>query len=215
MVEENQLVPQDIVNAQLAESFDSIMSSEDYLGRLQLFGSKSDAVATGEIPMGHYGLVRDDVITDLGEEIDVIIINRRAKALDTSGDALIIEFDVTSAIFAEIKERSKVKDSGCMYGPEFLIWLPQQEVFVTYYMSSKTARREAKKVVHFAGKAATLKCHLIDSGKYKWHGPLIFQCSVPLAAPPADKIRAEWAKFIDPPKSDVEVAEDTDNTRAR
>ncbi|HDZ14088.1 hypothetical protein LCGC14_0646460 [marine sediment metagenome] len=213
---QNQLIPKDIVSGDLSTNFDDIVASGDYLGRLQLFGSKSDAVAEGSISAAHYGLVKDDEITDLGEEIDVILVGWRPKALDTSGDSLIIDHDANSSVFAEIKERSGIRDSGCMYGPEFLVWLPEQAVFATYYMSSKTARREAKKVLPLVGKAATFKCHLIETAKYKWHGPLVFPCSAPMVALSEDKVRAEWAKFINPPKSDVEVAEDkSTDTRAR
>ncbi len=217
MTEENQLVPSDITSGALAETFDDIVKSGNYLGRLQLFGSKSDAVAEGRIPAAHYGFVHDDDITDLGEEVDLVIIGWRAKALDTSGDALIIDFNSKSEIFADIKARSGSRDSGCMFGPEFLVYLPEQDVFATYYMSSKTARREAKKVVPLVGKAATLKCHLIDppASKYKWHAPLVFPCSAPMKAPPEDKLREEWAKFSNPPKSDVEVADDSADTDKR
>ena len=215
MTEENQLIPQDLKDSPLSTDFSDIVASGDYLGRLQLFGAKSNAVAQGDIPMGHYGLVKDDVITDLGDEIDIIIIGWRPKALDTSGDDLIIDHDAKSDIFAEIKERSGVKDSGCMYGPEFLIWLPEQSVFATFYMGNKTARREAKKVLPLVGKAVTLKCHLIETGKHKWHGPLAFPCSTPLVVPHEDKVRAEWAKFINPPKSDIEVADDDDGDSKR
>ncbi len=213
MTEENQLIPSDIGGGPLA-SFDDMVASGDYLSRFQLFGAKSDAVAEGLIPQAHYGLVKDDNITDIGEEVDVIIVGWRAKALDTSGDELIIDYDPKSQVFSDIKEQSQVKDSGRMYGPEFLLWLPEQEVFTTFYMSSKTARREAKKVLPLVGKAATFKCRLITTAKYKWHAPLVFPCSAPLVAPPEDKARAEWAKFSNPPKSDVEVADD-DSTDTR
>ncbi len=215
MTEENQLIPSDLAGGALAETFDDIVKSGDYLGRLQLFGSKSDACATGEIGIGHWGLVRGDDITDLSGEDDIIIIGWRAKALDTSGDALIIDFDSKSDTFADIKGRAGTRDSGCMFGPEFLVYLPEQAVFATYYMSSKTARREAKKVVALEGKAATFKCRLIETPKYKWHGPVVLPCSAPVIAPPEDKVRAEWAKFANPPKSDVEVADDSDSTDTR
>jgi len=215
MTEENQLVPQDLTGGALADTFADIVKSGGYIGRIQLFGSKSDACATGQIGIGHWGLVLDDNITDLGEQTDLVIVGWRAKALDTSGEALIIDFDPKSDTFADIKGRSGTRDSGCMFGPEFLVWLPEQEVFATYYMSSKTARREAKKVVSLVGKAATFKCHLIETAKYKWHGPLAFPCSAPVKAPAEDEVRAEWAKFVNPPKSGVEVAGDSDNTETR
>ena len=103
-----------------------------------------------------------------------------------------------------------------MYGPEFLVWIPSQGVFATYFMSSKTARREAKKMEPLLGKAATFRCKLIDSGRFKWHGPVVVPCSSPLEVPALDAIKGEVEKFQNPPKSDIEIADDaSDSDRVR
>jgi len=220
---EGALIPQDLVGGALApaDSFKSLVSGGDYLPRFQLFGSKSDACAEGKIGMGHYGLVKDDVITDLGAEIDIVIISWRPKAVQT-GDDLIIDYhpeiddkgNITNPIFKKIVGLAGVRDSGAMYGPEFLLWVPSADVFATYHMNSKTGRREARNMEPLLGKAATLKCHLIEQGKYKWHGPVVIPCSTPLDLPSEEDIRAEWTKFQNPPKNEMEVADD-DDTRAR
>lgn len=210
----NELVPVDITGGELVD-FDEVTSSGDaYLQRLQLFGSKSDACAEGKIRMGRWGLVNDDTITDLGEEIDLVILAFRPKALSISDGTIITNHDVKSDTYAAIKEKSFEKDSGCMYGPEFLVYVPNADVFATYFASSKTARREAKSAIKpLIGSAATFKCKLIDppASKYKWHGPVALPCSTPMELPDMEIIQREVEKFKNPPKSEVEVADDEDD----
>lgn len=216
MSESTQLIPQDLVDGSLAreEDFADMTTISDYLPRFQLFGSKTDAVAEGRIPAGHYGLVKDDEITDLGEEVNVILVSRRTKALKLGGDTPVSVYDVKSDLFQEIKAQSAVKDSGCMFGYEFLIWIPDAETFALYHMNNKTGRREAKKTKALMGCAITLKCHLIDppTSKYKWHGPVILPCSTPLGMPDDEKLRVQCNKFHNPPAPVVLEKDEEDNT---
>lgn len=219
---EGSLVPADLIGGALApaESFDSLVTGGDYLPYLQLFGSKSDACAEGKIGIGRYGLVKDKQITDLGEEIDIVIVSWRPKAVETGDDFLVdfhpdvVDGKIQNPIFKRIVDLAGVRDSGCMYGPEFLLWIPSANTFATYHMNSKTGRREARNMQPLLRKAATLKCHLIEQGKYKWHGPVVIPCSSPLEMPDEEEIRDQWTKFQNPPKNDKELVED-DDERAR
>jgi hypothetical protein len=213
---ENQLVPTDLSGAADLESFKA-SDKDDYLQRFQLFGSRSDACAEGLIPMGHYGLVKDQVISDLGDEVDAVICAWRSKAIDNSGEQIIINYDVNSETYDRIAAKSTTRDSNCMYGKEFLLWIPDANLFATYHMNSKTARRESKKMAPLIGKAATFRVHLIDpkNSKWKWHGPVVTPCSTPLTVPSIDKLRIEIEKFKNPPDNEVELAEDNKEERAR
>lgn len=213
----NELVPKEITGGQLAKyDFDDVVAGVDtYLPRLQLFGSKSDACATGDIGIGHFGLVRDNNIIDLGVELDAVIVSWRPKALQIDGDTIITEYNPESDLYQKIKELSFVSDSGCMFGPEYLLWITSQNQFATYFMSSKTSRREARKLHPLVGKAATFKCKLIETARYKWHGPVVVPCSTPLDVPPVETIQGVVNSFQNPPKSDVELAPETTDERAR
>ncbi len=208
------LIPQ--VGGELAnmDAFEDVVSSGDYLSRFQLFGSKTDAVAEGRIPVAHYGLVKDDDITDLGPEVDAIIITWRPKAVQTGND-FVISYDVGSQIYQKIKAMASVRDSGAMYGPEFLLWIPDAGVFTAFHMNSKTSRREAKKVRPLIGKACTFKAKLIDppTSPFKWHGPITFPCSAALTPPPEDALRAEADKFLNPLEPVVEAAPDDERAQ--
>jgi len=212
MKEPHQLVPADLKEGALTreEDYADMTTTTAYLPRFQLCAANSNACIDGKIGIGRYGLVKDDEITDLGEEVDVLVINWRSKAVDVGGDAPINVFDPKSDLFIDIKARSGVKDSGCMYGPEFLIWIPSVSSFALYHMNSKTARREAKKMPPFIGCAATLRIKLIDPPgvKYKWHGPVLGPCSAPMDAPPEDELRKQYAIFNDPPAPELEPVDE-------
>ena len=219
---ENQLIPTDLSGGELAPkgTFSSIVAGGDYLPYLQLFGSKSDACAQGKIGIGRYGLVKDKQTTDVGAEVDLIIVSWRPKAVQ-SGDDFIVDYspevnaagEITNPIFKKIVDLANIRDSGCMYGPEFLLWIPSASTFATYHLNSKTGRREARNMEPLVGKAATLKNHLIEQGKYKWHGPVVTGCSSPMDPPPDAELRNQWTKFHNPPKNDVELADDDQRAR--
>jgi len=209
----NELVPQ--IEGGSLEEFTATCAGSDYLPRFKLFGSKSDAVAEGKILPGHWGLDVDGEITDLGPEVELVIVTWRTTAIQTSPDFVICH-DSKSRVYDGIKAMSTVKDSGCMYDPEFLVWIPEVSTFATLHMNSKTARREAKKIGPLIGKAATFKCKLIDppGSKYKWHGPVVIPCSSPLTVPDAAVVVGEAEKFRNPVAPEPEAAPEDDG-RAR
>ena len=91
----NELIPKELTGGELAKyDFDDVVSgTESYLPRLQLFSSKSDACAEGKIGIGHYGIVKDSDIIDLGPELDAVIVSWRPKALQIDGDNIITVYD--------------------------------------------------------------------------------------------------------------------------
>ncbi len=190
------------------EAFKQLAKSVDYLPRFQLYGFESKEVKRGVIPGGHYGLVaaKDD-ITDLGVEAQCYVLGLRLKALRIIGDKVENFFDPNHDEFKAIKAASGDPKSGCMAGPEYLLYLPGMKQFCTFFMANKTARREAPKVRAFlpteadpVAKAATLKIQFIETSEYAWHGPVIVGCSIPLAAPDMDTMNSEIAKFNNPPE---------------
>lgn len=203
-------LPQDATPAVMHEQFDDMVSS--YLPRLQLFDSNSKQCKLKQVGQGNYGLVVNGSITDLGDDIKLFIVSLRSKAMDLNGGVRSY-FDPKNVEFARIQARAKIKNSGCMCGPEFLVYVPDVRKFATFFMSSATLRREAPNVKSQLGKACTLRSHLIDDGKYTWYGPISSSCSVPLEPPPADKMFAEIEKFKNPPVEEVETAEPSGRDR--
>lgn len=221
-VYDNELISVDATGDMIPQMDDktlaAVSSSGDYLPRLQLFGGNSDACKKGQIPIANYGLVSGkDTILDLGKEVDVLVICGRPKALRIGDDGQIItKFDPNDDEFKKIADDSLVQDSGCMFGPEFLLYVPDMQKFATFFMSSKTARRSAGSVHARLRKAATLKAEFIQTKKYSWHGPVCTPCSTPMTPPSNDDIKMAVTKFMAAKASSVETAPEAAGTeRAR
>lgn len=195
------------------EAFAKTVQSGDYLPRLQLMSSNSDKCKTGDFPVNHYALIRDQTFTDLGQEVDILVIAWRPKALEID-EELITSFDPESSTFKSIEERSVQPNSGCMYGPEFLVYVPDNKAFATFFMGSKSARKEAPNVHAKLQMAGTLSSKLIETKRYKWQSPIIKGCSTPFDVPDQTDLQAEVDKFLNPKETDLEIAEGTEE-RAR
>lgn len=190
----------------------SVANSVDFHPRLKLCQGSGKEAQKGKVAKaGNYALITNkDEMEDLGDEVEIVICAARAKALQT-GKMILTYFDPESPEFAEIKEKSKVKNSGCMYGPEYLIWLPNQNTYATLFMCSPTARRESRAVHSRLRKAALLKSHLIETEDYAWHGPIVKDLETEVTnLPPQEELLAEIEKFDNEQSSQVKM--DTENT---
>lgn len=196
------------------EAFAKTVQSGDYLPRLQLMSSNSDKCKTGDFPINHYAMVRDQTFIDLGNDVDVLVIAWRPKALEI-GEELVTSFDQESKTFKDIEERSATPNSGCMYGPEFLMWIPAQSAFATFFMGSKSSRKEAPNVHAKLQNSGTLSSKLVETKRYKWQTPIMKGCSTPFNMPDQEAMQAEVDKFLNPKETDLEVAEDSGESRAR
>lgn len=198
------------------EDFAALSSGGGFLPRLMLNGTNSKAVQEEKIKAGAYSLVRaKDQFEDLTKEVQVIPLSVRAKAMEIGEGDITTVYDRKSKEFERIAEKSEIADSGCMYGVEFLVWIPAAKSFATWYASSKTSRREAPLLRNLIGRSALMKSHLIKGKKYNWHGPVITTCSVvPANMPTQDEIMYEINRFNNPPVSEKEAAPaDVDQVR--
>jgi hypothetical protein len=204
--------------------FDELAKSQDYLGRLQLF-TKGKAVDKRLIRGGEYGVPKSaEDITVLGEEIHVLVLARRAKAIDMSdSEAIFVSHDNESDEFKRIAAQSQEKESHCMYGPSFLVYEESTGQFLEFFCGSKSARNVAKEIYPFLPLTAadiearglkdekphgplpmTLRSKLVEKGTYTWHVPVVVKRSTPITPPSLEKAIAEINKFINPPADGVE-----------
>ena len=205
-----------------ADVIKNLLKSDGFLGRFQLMTSSSNKCKAGEFQVNHYALVSGDDFRDLGTDVDILVLKTRMKALDMSGDEVISVFDPKinadgemTGVFAEIKDKSEIKDSSCMWGPEFLIWIPAVEEFATFFMGSKTSRGDAGAVLARLGKAATMRSKKIEGKKHTWFSPAITPCSTPFDPPPVNRAVKEVDKFLNPPELHLEVADAPVKEQAR
>lgn len=193
------------------DAFSKVSKASAYLERIQLLGGNSGIVKRGQFPMNHYGLAKNkDNFEDLGEEFDGLVLSWRPKAMEIGKEILSL-YDPEDSEFDRIVQMSEVQNSGCMYGPEYLIWLPKQEKFATLFCSSKTLRRASDDIQDRLGKYATFSVNIIDNGKYVWPGPVIEDCTTPHPLPEMERVKEEIDKFVNPPKNEVEKAEASDS----
>jgi hypothetical protein len=218
--------------------FDEIAKGGEFLARLQLY-SKGSAINKGLIAPGHWGIPEgDEEVTDLGVSIDLLPLARRPKALDMSDkDAIVANFDMESDEFKRIADASMVQNSGCMYGPSFLVYERSSGRFLEWFCGTKSTRSEAKKIYPYLPlteadiKARrltdqephgpipfTMKIKLVERKQFSWHVPVVVKCSTPFQGlPPTGQIVKEIERFVNPKDAGVEkVAEDeAEKRRAR
>jgi hypothetical protein len=201
-------------------AFAEVAKAVDFLPRFQLYSSNSKECKKGKIAIAHYGYTQGDEIIDCGTEVRCFSLGMRLKAMLIAGDRVTAHFNPEHPEFKKIQAESKIKDTGALCGPEFLLWLSEKGVFVTFYMANKTMRREAPNVYQYTPHAGdpsrniaprgasplTLKAQLIEKGEYSWHGPVITGCSIPLTPPPEEAFVTELTKFNNPPEPKDEAA---------
>ena len=204
----NALIPAEIAGG-LAKYSDDVFAntskSGDYLQRLQLMTANSAKCKKNEFPINHYALIRDQNHDDLGETVDVLVVTWRPKALDMN-DGVISVFKPDAPEFIRIQEKSAEKDSGCMYGPEFLVYIPAKEAFATFFCGSKSSRREAPAIKALMTKAATLGSKFVETKSYSWQTPTVVACSTPFELPDMSELKKNVDKFNNPPDTEVEAA---------
>lgn len=178
------------------EMFKELVGAQNtYSSRLQLFSFNSGAVKEEKIKAGRFAIVNGQELTDIGDEIVLMPVAIRAKAMDLSGDRPVIAYDLAGSLFKDIQLRSKEKDSNCMCGVEFLVYLPNQDVFTTFYLSNATLLREAGNMKANIGLPVKIKSKLIKKDKLSWHGIQIASFPSDITVPERGRFESEITMF--------------------
>lgn len=204
--------------AEYQESWDLVVKTGDFIPRIQLYGSNSNAVKKEAIQQGRYGYPKAaDEIVDLGKDVQCIPLAWSFKAMQFNGDEPpIVSVDPKDSTFLKIKAVADEGGlTGCVYGIEFLLFLPSVpsgvENFVTLFLNSPSSRREAANFRGLLGKAASLKVRLASNKKGTWHVPTITTCSTPFEHIPDEaEVMAKIEQFKNPPAATVEAASDSE-----
>jgi len=208
------LIPADIAGS--LQKYDdqalAAVSTGGFLPRLQLMISNSGPCKSGAFPINHYAVIENQNNVDVGKEVDMLVIVWRPKAMDTSGDEIIVSHDETSQLFKDISAKTLEKNSGCMFGPEYLVYIPSVKKFATFFLGSKSSRREATAMNGRLGKGATLKSRHCESKGFDWYSPVCVACNQPFELPDMAEVAAQADKFNNPPVASVEVAPEEDGT---
>lgn len=192
--------------------YGSLVPEVDPLPRLQLV-TKGKWVDKGRIKSGHYALIENDELADLGPSIVILPLARRPKVLDATTDPPIAVYDPDSPEFKEIRERAGEKDSGCMWGVSFLVVVATR--FCEFYCGNKGSRLIAPALAKFLpltqadiaarnldarprkARPVTLRSELVQEKRYSWHVPIIAKCSKWSGKLPG-QIGEEISRFVNP-----------------
>lgn len=204
------LPPSDVARNQ---EFDKIVASA-WLPRLELKGSNSDAVKEELVPVGYALVTSKTNMKGLGKTINIVPIEFRYKAVRICKDgAILTSYDPKSEKFRAIMAESDIKDSGCMYGPEFLVAI-QDVGIATLHCNSKSHRLVAPQIKDRLRKGATLGVDLAENAKGKWNVITVkdfggqFEIDI-------QKVTDELPKFLNPKEDGVEVAKPVESSRER
>jgi hypothetical protein len=217
----------------MSEFFQAVAKSGGFLDRIQLY-TKGGPIDNGLIAPGHYGVPRgDDIIQDLGHEIDVLPLCCRIKALDMRDrENILSNYDPGSPAFQIIKDLGDINGSKCMYGPTFLLFERGTGQFYELFCGTSSTRKEAAKIGSFlpktpedakflsqkmnrpvgtAAEPCTLKVKYVKKPTYGWHVPVCVPCSTPFTNLPETRvINEEIAKFMALRSSEIETIEEAD-----
>lgn len=179
------LVP---VSEEQKAALDRLSQSASFLSRIQLY-TRGKPIDKGIIAGGHFGIPRQgDEIEDLGTTVDLLVLGRKPKALDMSDkDNLIETNDPTSDEFKRIEHLAdNVKDSGCVYGPSYLMFERTTGLFYEFFCGNKSARIESARINLYlpennggVPKPMTLKAVLVENARFSWHVPKAEDCLTP------------------------------------
>jgi len=186
-----------------ANDFDAVASGAGFLPRIQLMTSNSEQCKSGAFPVNHFAHIVEKDLIDLGAEVDILPIAFRPKAIEF-GDEVVSCYDVKSEMFAQIKEKAGTPDSGCMFGPEFLVFLPSRQEFAHLFMGNTSARREAKVIFAGLGKPMTLKAKKVEGKKYTWFTIKAITCTTPFDLPDSGEVAKQTQTFENPPATELE-----------
>lgn len=194
----------------------AVAASVDYLPRIKLCQGSAKEVAKKKVKAGgNFALIRTkDDIEDLGDEVEMVMVAGRPKAMST-GDTILSIFEDESPEFKQLQADSKVKDSGCFYGAEYLVYLPSHACFATLFLNNPTARRETGAFHSRLGGAALLCSHYIDpeGSKFAWWGPLCKDLTTPIAdLPEPDEFIEQATKFNTEKSTSVKAAESNEDS---
>jgi len=156
----------------------NFLTTSNALVYMHLITSSTKLGKSGQFPVNHFGVFDTNPPSDAGATVTALVLGWRSKAVDTKTipatnvyNPALDENGSPVGPFLDIARKSEVKDSGCMFGPEFLLYLPSKDIFVTLFLASKSHRREAPTMINNQGKAVELSAHLIPTAAYEWYVP--------------------------------------------
>lgn len=195
------------------KALSTVTKTGSWLPYIQLHGSNSKVVKRGQFPMGHFALVKNKVNGDIGDSFVAFVVAWRPKAMQYKPTVLSV-YDTASKQFQDLEAKADQKDSGCGFGPEFLLWLPEYKELATLFLGNKTGRNEGPNIIGAVGHACRIGAILIEDKKQdrEWHGAKMYPYDLEINVWPEEAVlMEELNKFNNPPAVTADVAEKDDS----
>lgn len=175
--------------------FNDLTIQGGFLPRVNLYSSRSKVCEKGLFKANHWGVVTGkDKLQDLGENMICVPIAHRPMALDLRDKKAVAYFDPSSPKFVECKDESQKKDSKCMAGIQFLLYV-QNFGLATYYCASKSAKMLAPQIRKLYNQFVSFGSHTVESGEYVFRAPTITVSNVHFDLP-VEEILKKRDEFI-------------------
>jgi len=223
------MLPADLQAIQSAHGDDKTMermSAGSFLPRIMILQGLSRMCAgrDAKAKPGDIVLVRgkDSLIRNYGDLMPMFVIQRRAKALifDPAGKGRSF-FDPTKKEFSDIEAKASMKPrpKGYLFGPEYLVYVPDVDQLATFFFSTPTMRNRATEMSAQRGLPTIVKSVFIESGGNQWYGPEPEYANSPIGLPEGEawdalmvRIKPTLESFANPPKEGI--AEEVDESGA-
>lgn len=115
-----------------------------FLPQLRMSNSQSEYVKSGEVKPDQFVIIIDsEVDQDLGDEIYFFVCAIRNRSSKEIEGETYISFDAESDFYKEALAASENGDRTALAGRELLVYIPEIDIFVTFFFGNKTMRRTA------------------------------------------------------------------------
>jgi hypothetical protein len=223
----NSIIPIDDTISSLIpadDSFTKSLATFNFLPRLQLLTPNSADVQDGKYPPNTYVLIKNKDNTDLGQTVTVTVVAGRPKAMDFNSGGCIVEFDYETERFKSIQSRSTQQQSNCMWGKEYLVYVPKVESFAGLFYGTPTARNSSPEIESLLPTrtpeglifhSAVMSNQKVSNAKNPkgWYS---FKCTgseAPAELPSIEEVQEEMKKFLT--MKSTEVKEEAPETNER
>jgi hypothetical protein len=175
--------------------FNDLTIQGGFLPRLNLYTARSKIVQKDLFKANHYGVVvGKDKLTDLGENVICVPLAYRPMALDLREKKAVALFDPSSKAFKDVQADSLIKDSKCMAGIQFLVYV-QGFGLATYYCASKSAKMLAPNIRKLMNQFISLGSHTVEAGEWVYRAPTVTLSNVQFDLPNMEELVAKRNEF--------------------
>lgn len=219
------------------KELENLSRASTFLQRIQFYSKGKNGPQGTLIQAGHYGVPsRDGKILDLGNSIDVVPIFRKPKAIDMSDtDHIVVTNVASSETFRRIEHAAdNIKDSGCAYGPTYLVYERSTKKFYEFFCGNSSGRAESATINTYLpvtqamidegytdeseprfAKPMNLSSRFVKKGTFEWFAPVASDCLTPFDLPPVELIKSELERFKKLDEPEVEVVDEANTSKRK